>query len=125
MIAAAAFAILTSKKVAGIYDHSAKRNLQIAAEFRDGRLQGFDGDRAVKFGGTLPELFDAGDGTFVSIEIAGTQVKGYDRGSSTFFTAEVNDDLVQVYEHGQGAWFAYDVQDPQSVSDYHRTDRPA
>ncbi|MFT4055973.1 MAG: hypothetical protein QM681_15830 [Novosphingobium sp.] len=124
-IAAAAFAILTGRKVAGIYDHSISVDLQIAAEFHDGRLQGFDGTRGVKFGGTLPEVYDAGDKTFVSIEIDGAQVKGYDRASSTFFAARVEDGLVQVYDYGQGAWFAYDVQDPQAPSAYHRAADPA
>lgn len=120
MIAAAAFAAVTHKKVAGIYDHSLKRDLQIAAEFRDGRLQGFDGDRGAKFGGTLPEIRDAGDGTSVSLEIDGANVKGHDRASSTFFAAQVAGGLVQVYDYAEGAWFAYDVQDPRSASDYHR-----
>ncbi|EJU12807.1 hypothetical protein QUC32_04505 [Novosphingobium resinovorum] len=125
MIAAIAFAVLTGKKVAGLYDHSLGRDLQIAAEFRDGRLQGFDGARSVKFGGTLPEIHDAGDKNFVSVEIDGAQVKGYDRASSTFFAARVEDGLVQVYDYGQKAWFVYDVQDPQAASEYHRAAGPA
>jgi len=120
MIAAAAFAFVTGKKVAGIHDHSAGRDLQIAAESRGHQLQGFDGDRAVQFGGTLPELYDAGEKTFVSFEIDGTRVKGYDRASSSFYTAQVTDDLVQVYDHSLGTWFAYDIQDPEAARSYHR-----
>ncbi|KMS59816.1 hypothetical protein V474_11530 [Novosphingobium barchaimii LL02] len=120
MIAAATFAFITGKKVAGLYDHSAGRDLRIAAEFRGKQLQGFDGDRGVKFGGTLPELRDEGDRTFVSFESDGSTVKGYDRGSSSFYEAQVTDGLVQVYDHGPAAWFAYDVQDAESASSYHR-----
>ncbi|MBV1918334.1 MAG: hypothetical protein KUG65_09785 [Sphingomonadaceae bacterium] len=120
MIAAATFAFVTGKKVAGIYDHSARRDLRIAAECRRDQLQGFDGDRAVKFGGRLPELYDAGDNSFVSFEIDGTKVHGYDRGSSSSYTAHVTDGLVQVYDHSQSAWFAYDIQDAESAQSYHR-----
>jgi hypothetical protein len=120
LIAAATFAYLTGKKVAGIYDHAQAQDLRIAAEFRGNQLQGFDGDRAVKFGGTLPEIFDAGDKVFVSLEVDGTSVKGYDRGTASFYAAKVTDGAVQVYDYGEGAWFAYDVQDASSVASYHR-----
>lgn len=124
LIAAAAFAYRTGKKVAGLYDHSAKQDRQIAAEVRGKQLQGVDGDRGVMFGGTLPEIYDAGDKAFVSLEIEGTSVKGYDRSTSTFYTAEVTGGVVQVYDHGESAWFAYDIQDPDSPSSYHRTSEP-
>ena len=120
MVAASAFAYLAGKKVAGIYDHAAGRDLQIAAEFRGDALQGFDGDRQVKFGGRLPEIHDTGDKNFVSFEAEGAMVRGYDRGSSTFYTAKVTDGVVQVYDHGESVWFAYDVQDADSLSRYHR-----
>ncbi|WP_404478237.1 hypothetical protein [Novosphingobium sp. BL-52-GroH] len=120
MVAAATFAFVTGKKVAGLYDHSAGRDLQIAAECRGNQLQGFDGDRRANFGGTLPELYDAGDKTFVSLEIDGTKVQGYDRGSSTSYAAQVTDGLVQVYDHGLSAWFAYEIQDADAARSYHR-----
>lgn len=120
MVAAAAFAFVTGKKVAGLYDHSAGKDLRIATEIRGDALQGFDGDRGAKFAGTLPELYDAGDRTFVSLEIDGTRVQGYDRGSSGFYAADVTDGLVQVFDHSQSAWFAYDVQDAASAQSYHR-----
>ena len=59
MIAAAAHAFITGNKVAGVYDHSTGRHLRIAAEARGQQLQGYDGDRAARFGGTLPEIYDA------------------------------------------------------------------
>ncbi|EJL21175.1 hypothetical protein PMI02_05246 [Novosphingobium sp. AP12] len=121
MIAASAFALVSGRKVAGLYDHSAGQDRRIAAEGRGDQLQGFDGDRAVKFGGTLPELYDAGDRTFVAFEIDGTKVRGYDRGSSSSFEAEVSDGVVQVYDHGQAAWFAYDIQDADAAQSYLRT----
>jgi hypothetical protein len=111
MVAAAAYAFIVGKKVAGIYDHASGRELRIAAECRGDQLQGFDGDRAVKFGGTLPELYDAGDKTFVSLEIDGAKARGYDRSSSSFYEAQVTDRLVQLYDHSQSAWFAFDIQD--------------
>jgi hypothetical protein len=45
VIAAAAYAFVTGKKVAGVYDHAAGRHLRIAAEARGEHLQGHDGDR--------------------------------------------------------------------------------
>ena len=120
MVAATAFAFITGKKVAGLYDHSAGQDLRIAAEIRGDQLQGFDGDRGVKFGGSLPELYDAGDKAFVSFEIDGTKVQGYDRSSSSFYAAHVADGLVQVFDHSQSAWFAYDIQDAESANSYHR-----
>lgn len=109
MVAAAAHAFVTGKTVAGLYDHSAGRHLRIAAEARGEHLQGFDGDRAVKFGGTLPELYDAGDETFVSMAVEGMTARGHDRRTASSFTANVTDRLVQLYDHGQNAWFAFDV----------------
>lgn len=124
MVAATAFAQATGKKVAGIYDHAAGRDLQIAAEFRGNELRGFDGERQVKFGGTLPEIYDAGDKTFVSFETDGATVKGYDRNSSSFYAANVIDGVVQVYDHGESAWFAYDIQDADAAGSYHRVAAP-
>ncbi|PNU02985.1 hypothetical protein [Novosphingobium guangzhouense] len=131
LIAAATFAAITGRKVAGLYDHTLGRDRRIAAECREGRLQGRDGDRGARFGGTLPEIFDATDKAFISLEIEGEgdarSARGYDRGSSTFFTAQVRDGVVQVYDHTANAWFAYDVQDPDAASSYLRVDadRPA
>jgi hypothetical protein len=121
MIAAASFAYVARKKVAGVYDHAAGRNRQIAAEFRGDELRGLDGDRAAKFGGTLPEIYDAGDSTFVSFAVEGTKVEGYDRRTSSFYTAQVTDGVVQVYDHELTAWFAFDIQDADSAHSYHRT----
>lgn len=120
IVAAATFAYFANKKVAGVFDHSERRDLQIAAEFRGDQLQGFDGGRAVRFGGTLPEIYDAGDKSFVSFEIENGTVKGYDRRTSTFYAAKVADGVVQVYDYGENAWFAYDMQDPDSARSYHR-----
>jgi hypothetical protein len=110
MVAAAACAFITGKKVAGLYDHAAGRHLRIAAESRGEHLQGYDGDRAAKFGGTLPELYDAGDNAFVSLEIEGPTAKGYDRSSSSHYSVTVTDLRVQLYDHSLSAWFAFDVQ---------------
>lgn len=110
MVAASAHAVITGKKVAGIYDHAAGKEVRIAAECRGNRLQGVDGDRSVKFGGTLPELYDDGDKVFVSLTVDGTTVRGYDRGSEGFYEAKVSEQLVQLYDHSQSAWFAFDVQ---------------
>ena len=109
MAAAAAHAFMTGNKVAGVYDHAAGRHLRIAAEARGEHLQGFDGDRAAKFGGTLPELYDAGDKAFVSLEIDGMTAQGYDRGSSSAYTITATDRQVQLYDHGLSRWFAFDV----------------
>lgn len=110
MVAAAAHAFIIGRKVAGIYDHSAGRHLRIAAEARGEQLQGFDGDRPARFGGTLPELYDAGDRVFVSLEIDGATARGHDRSTSSSYSANVTESLVQLYDYSQGAWFAFDVQ---------------
>lgn len=120
IVAAAAFAFLTGKKVGGLYDHSAGRDLKIAAECRAGQLQGFDGERGTKFGGTPPELYDAGDRSYVSFEIDGPRVQGYDRRSSSSYSVELKDGLVQLYDHSQNAWFAYDMQNVDSDRSYYR-----
>lgn len=122
MVAAAAFAFITGRKVAGVYDHSEGRDRRIAAECRGDRLQGFDGDRSEKFGGTLPELYLAAGKTFISMEIEGTRARGYDRASSGFYEAQAVDGLVQVYDHGEGAWFSYDMQDAELAQGYYRKD---
>lgn len=109
MVAAAAYAFIIRKKVAGIHDHAAGRNVRIAAESRGEHLQGFDGDRSAKFGGTLPEIFDTGTRAYVSLEIDGSTAQGYDRASSHAYSATVTDRGVQLYDHGAAAWFAFDV----------------
>lgn len=110
MIAAATFAYFSGKKVAGMHDHSLGKDLRIAAECRGDRMQGYDGDRSAGFGGALPEIFDTGTNSFVSVEIEGATAKGFDHLTSTAFTAEVSDRRVQVYDYGQAAWFTFDVQ---------------
>ena len=110
IVAAAAYAVLTGRKVAGLYDHAAGMHLRIAAECRDSRVQAYDGARAATLAGTLPELFDEGAHAFISLEADGMTARGYDRGSATAYEANVTDRLVQLYDHGEGAWFAYDVQ---------------
>ncbi|MEM7687660.1 MAG: hypothetical protein AAF291_01430 [Pseudomonadota bacterium] len=120
MIAAATFAVITGKKVAGIYDHAAGQRLKIAAECRGDQLQGFDGDRGAKFGGTLPEIYDAGDQSYVSITIDGASASGHDRASAGDYSARVADGVVQLYDYAEDAWFAYDVQDPDKARSFHR-----
>ncbi|MES2497950.1 MAG: hypothetical protein V4618_17690 [Pseudomonadota bacterium] len=110
MIAAAAHAFIIRKTVAGVYDHAAGRHLRIAAEARGEHLQGFDGDRSARFGGTLPELYDATDKVYVSLEIDGLTAKGYDRGSSSAYSVTVTDRQVQLYDHKESAWFSFDIQ---------------
>ena len=109
-IAAAAHAFIMRRKVAGVYDHTAQRHLKIAAESRDDRLQGFDGDRSARFGGTLPELYDEGDRAFITLDVDGRRASGYDRGSATFYTAEIGDHMVQLFDHGEQAWHAFDMR---------------
>jgi hypothetical protein len=99
MVAAAAHAFILGRKVTGVHDHETGRDLRIAAETRGDRLQGFDGDRSAKFNGTPSELYDAGDDSFVSLEIDGVAAQGYDRRSSSHF-----------YDHGAGTWFAFSIQ---------------
>lgn len=110
IIAAAAYAVITGKTVAGIYDHAGGRHLRIAAECRGSHVQAFDGERDAPFGGALPELYDAADGTFISLEADGMTARGHDRGSASSYVANVADRLVQLYDHGQSAWFAFQVQ---------------
>ena len=110
MVAAAAHAFIIGKKVAGVYDHSTGRDLRIAAESLGEHLQGFDGDRSAKFGGSLPELYDAGDEAFVSLDIDGVTARGFDRSSSSHYSLNVTDQLVQLYDYSQGAWFSFDIQ---------------
>ncbi|WP_404710134.1 hypothetical protein [Sphingomonas sp. MMS24-J13] len=110
IVAASAYAVITGRKVAGLYDHAADRHLRVAAECRGDWLQARDGERSVDFGGTLPDLYDQGDKAFVSLERDGAAVRGYDRGSATFYDARVAGDVVQFYDHGTNGWFAFTVQ---------------
>lgn len=118
--AATAFTVITGKKVAGVYDHTTGLDLRIAAECKGQQVQGHDGSRNVKFGGTLPEIFDAGDQTFLSCTIDGTTAQGYDRATETAYNVRITDGAVQIFDHGVKAWFAYDMQDPDSLQGYHR-----
>lgn len=110
LVAASACAFIVGRKVAGLYDHAGGRHLRIAAESRDDRLQGLDGDRSAKFGGTLPEIYAEADRSFVSLEIADGSARGYDRGSSSAFVVQVSEQQVQIFDYGENVWFAFDVQ---------------
>lgn len=110
IVAAAAYAFISGKKVAGVHDHTENRDLQIAAEARGEQLQAYDGDRLARFGGALPELYDAGDAAFVSLAIDGLTAQGYDRKSASHYSLTVTDEIVQLYDHGTGAWFAFSIQ---------------
>lgn len=110
IVAAAAHAFVIGKIVSGVFDHARQQDLQIAAEARGQRLQLQDGDRGVRFGGTLPELYDAGDKAFVSLEISGNRATGYDRQSSGHFVVTVTEEQAQLYDYSAEAWFAFDIR---------------
>jgi hypothetical protein len=110
IVVASAHAFVIRKKVAGLYDHTAARHLRIAAEALGEHLQGYDGDRDARFGGSLPDLHDAREGTSVHIEIEGDAARGYDRGSAGHFSATVSEQRVQLYDHAEGTWFSFEVQ---------------
>lgn len=96
--------------MAGVHDHATGQDLEIAVEARGGRLQGFDGTRSAKFGGRLPELYDAGDDAYVSLEIEGTTARGYDRESQSHYSLTVTEQVVQLYDHTASVWFAFSIQ---------------
>lgn len=109
MVVAAAHAFIFGRTVAGVHDHATGQDLQIAAETRGDRLQGFDGDRSASFDGRLPELHDAGDDARVSLEIDGMTAKGYDQRSRSYYSLTVTDQVVQLYDHAAGAWFVFTI----------------
>ncbi|WP_241127097.1 hypothetical protein [Novosphingobium terrae] len=109
-MAASAYAVIFDRKVAGLYDFTAQEHLRVAAESREGRVQGNYEGRPGLFGGTLPELFDATDQAFVSLEVDGYKVKGYDRASGHHYEAEILPRLIQLYDHGAQAWFSFEPQ---------------
>ena len=110
MVAAAAHAFMFGNTIVGVHDHGSGRDLRIAAEAREGRLQGFDGDRSAKFDGTPFEIYDSGDGAHVSLAIDGLEARGYDRNSSSYYSLSVTDRIVQLYDHAEESWFAFTIQ---------------
>ncbi|WP_322966291.1 hypothetical protein [Sphingomonas fuzhouensis] len=108
--AASADALVTGNKVAGLYDHQADRHLRIAAEARGQHLQGFDGDRNAKFGGSLPELRDTGADTSIYMQIDDDGAQGFDRSTSSHFTIKIAENLVQLYDHSEATWFTFTVE---------------
>ena len=128
LVAACAFALLTDKKVAGLYDHAAGRRRKIAAERRGNQVQAFDGDRAAAISGALPELFNAGDQSYIAFELTGDpvrdgvrkKVRGHDRHSNSDFEARAVDDALQLYDYAEGAWFAFDIQNPDAAKSFYR-----
>ena len=110
IVAAAAYAVITAKKVAGIYDHAADKHWRIAAECRGDRVQAYDGERSAYFGGALPDLYDQGDQAFVSLVIDGATARGYDRGGADFYEIAVTNRQIDFYDHGESVWFTFHVQ---------------
>jgi hypothetical protein len=109
MIAAAVFAFVSGKRVAGMHDHASGKDRRIAAESRGKQVQGYDGDRSAGFGGQLPDLYDSAAHSFVSLDLDGAKAQGFDHASATAYTAQVSDQRVQVFDHGEGAWFTFDM----------------
>lgn len=103
MVAAAAHAFVSRQTVAGGHDHATGQDLQIAAEIRGARLQGFYGDRSSKFGGRLSQLYDASDDANVSLEIEGLTARGFDQLSKSHYSLTVTDQMVQLYDHAASA----------------------
>lgn len=114
LAAASAHALVTGRKVAGLYDHAEKRERAIAAECRAPSLRGFDGDRQSAFGGTLPAVHDVGSGSGFSLAHEGGRTWGRDEASGTDFTVELRDGLVQIYDHAAAQWFSYDIREEDS-----------
>lgn len=113
LAAAAAHALVTGRKVAGLYDHAAARERAIAAECRAPSLRGHDGDRGCAFGGTLPSLHDAGSGSGFSLAHEGGRTWGR-FGTGGDFTIGLREGLVQLYDHAAAQWFAYDIREENS-----------
>lgn len=110
IVAASAYAFIARRKVAGVHDHATKLDLRIAADVRGAHLQGYDGDRAVRFGGAAAELYDAGHEAFISLQVDGTTAQGYDRHTSSHYSLSVTGEMVQLYDHAVGEWFALSIQ---------------
>lgn len=110
LVAASAYSVITGQKVAGLYDFAAGEHLRVAAECRGKQVQGADGDRSSAFGGNLPDIYDAADKAFVSLEVEGDKARGYDHGSAGHYEARVTDRLIQLYDHAQQAWFSFEPQ---------------
>jgi hypothetical protein len=98
MATASAHAVMVARKVAGIYEQVARRDLLIAAECRKSRLPSFDGDRFGNFGDALPEPHDEGDKVFVSLNAEGARAQAHDRGSAGLQVAGVG-----------GGWSDYSI----------------
>ena len=121
MIAAASFAVLTGKKVAGLYDHTTGQDLRIAAEARGDSVQGFDGDRAAKFGGTLPEIHDAADQALSRAPATAPHARPRPRLVNRLHRARRQQRRASLRSR-QNHWFSYDVLDPAKDGQYYRVE---
>lgn len=110
LFAAAAYAVITGRKASGLHDHAAGIDRRIAAECRGDRVQGYDGDRAVQFGGVLPELYDFGDQAFISLTLEGSEARGFDRRTASACLARVEQGRVRLFDHAGDTWFTYDIE---------------
>lgn len=109
MIAAAAYAAITGKKVSSVYSYKAGSYQNIEAKFDGSKISAYDYARGAHFDGTLGSLYDYGDRAHVEMKINGNKAEGYHYGSSHFYEATVSGSSIEVYDYGDAGWFNYSI----------------
>ena len=114
--AAIALAHQGDRAVAGLFDHSLRRAVNITAVFDGLALTGVDIDRRSRLVGKLPEFFDEVRGAYVHVAPDGDRYIGYDHKTGTHLHIVIKDETANLYDHSAAQWFQFSLKTPDAVS---------
>lgn len=114
--AAIALAHQGDRAVAGLFDHSLKKAVNITAVFDGIALSGVDIERRSRLVGKLPDFFDEVRKSYIHLAPDGDRYVGYDHKTGTHLHIVIKDETANLYDHSAAAWFQYSLRSPDPVS---------
>jgi len=100
---------ITGVQRPGIYDYSRTKHLTISGNINGSRADFYDHSRGCHFGGSFPNLYDYGVGSYVSLQTNGNEFSGYDYGAGCHFSGSVNGHLVNVYDFSESSNYTFSL----------------
>lgn len=108
-VAYVAAALISERQASSVYDYSRSRQISISGSVDELQVAIYDYDRGCHFSGSLPNLYDYGRSSHISLNINGNQFTGYDYGDSHHFSGIVNANSVSIYDYRESSHFSYSV----------------
>ncbi len=110
IMVATASAHAQGKKVSSVYDYAGSGYSNISVSISAMKVDGYDYSRGCHFGGTLPSLYDYGDGHHITLKPEGNgKYSGYDYATGSHFTIEIKNKSVSLYDYETGSYYSFTV----------------